>query len=56
MLTRWGKKNGWEIQRLVIRRKVFYRLTGSDWCGPASFYERVLWKALPKKQTEVQRG
>jgi hypothetical protein len=44
MLTAFGRRRGWELQRLLIQRKVFWRLTGRDWCAPASSAEVALWK------------
>lgn len=52
MRTPWGKRRGWEIQRLVIRGRVFWRLTGRNWCRDAEVVELALWRALPKELTK----
>jgi hypothetical protein len=44
MTTKFGKRRRWEIQRLLINRRVFYRLTGHFWCMPATHAEIALWK------------
>lgn len=45
MLTKFGKRRGWELQRLLIGRRVFWRLTEADGgCCPASAVEVILWK------------
>jgi hypothetical protein len=45
MTTPWGKRRGWEIQRLLIRRRVFYRMTWRNGCLPANYAEVALWRA-----------
>ena len=44
MSTAWGKRKGWEIQKLTIERRVFYRMTGKTWCLPATPTEIALWR------------
>ncbi len=45
MSTPFGKRRGWELQRLVVSRRVFWRLTEADGgCCPASAVEVILWQ------------
>jgi len=45
MTTAFGKRRGWEIQKLRLQDgHIYYRLTHMDSCMPASDAEVVLWR------------
>lgn len=45
MTTAWGRRRGWEIQKLMLGKRPFYRLTGRTWCLPADDFAVALWRA-----------
>ena len=46
--TRFGRRRGWEIQHFRIEGVPFWRITGTDWCRPASREEIQMWRLLKK--------
>lgn len=51
MRTDWGRRHGWELQRLLLPSGIFWRVTGSDGsCRPASPHEIALWISMRRKR------
>lgn len=59
MRTAFGRRYGWEIQKLMLGRHPYYRMTDRvGACGPASSREVALWRLakLPLLRADRSRS
>jgi hypothetical protein len=50
--TAFGKRRGWEIQRVERFTPIVWRMPGVNWCRVATSYEVKLWQLLKKLDPE----
>jgi len=50
--TAFGKRHGWEIQRVMLGQRVYWRVAGKDWNSGATRHEITLWRLLKKLDPE----